>query len=95
MWISFQTIRKELTRLKQLLASEKRSERTMYRRMVGDLAGKGSKKNNRSVRNFIFKRLKLYFVNLNVFFYIINTMSSGSRLFAGLYSISLHNCLVF
>lgn len=61
MWISFQTIRKELTRLKQLLASEKRSERTMYRRMVGDLAGKGSKKNNRSVRNVIFKRLKLYF----------------------------------
>ena len=55
----FQTIRKELTRLKQLLASEKRSERSMYRRMVGDLAGKGSKKNNRSVRSAIFKRLKL------------------------------------
>lgn len=46
---SNQTIRKELTRLKQLLASEKHSERSMYRRMVGDLAGKGSKKNNRSL----------------------------------------------
>ncbi|KAL9986993.1 hypothetical protein ACROYT_G001226 [Oculina patagonica] len=45
---SNQTIRKELNRLRQLLASEKRSERSMYRRMVGDLAGKGSKKKNRA-----------------------------------------------
>lgn len=42
------TIKKELNRLKQLLASEKESERSMYRRMVGDLTRRGSKKNNRS-----------------------------------------------
>lgn len=48
--VTFQTIRKELNRLRQLLASEKESERTMYRRMVGDLTRRGSKKNNRSVR---------------------------------------------
>ncbi len=53
----FQTIRKELNRLKQLVASEKRSERSMYRRMVGDLAGKGSKKKNRAVRNAVFYHL--------------------------------------
>lgn len=48
--VTFQTIRKELNRLRQLLASEKESERTMYRRMVGDLTRRASKKNNRSVR---------------------------------------------
>ncbi|CAH3161632.1 unnamed protein product, partial [Porites evermanni] len=44
------TIRGELNRLKQLLASEKRSERTMYQRMLADMTGaQGNKKNKRTV----------------------------------------------
>ena len=45
----FQTIRGELNRLKQLLALEKQSERSMYQRMVGDLTGRNGKKDNRTV----------------------------------------------
>lgn len=43
------TIRGELNRLKQLLALEKQSERSMYQRMVGDLTGRNGKKDNRTI----------------------------------------------
>ena len=58
----FKTIRGELNRLKQLLASEKQNERSMYQRMLADVTGvqgtEGKKKNNRTVGGARIKRTR-------------------------------------